>query len=82
LFHLNARWVIDGSVGGSGAELINHACEPNLKARRLGGRIFYFSRRPVRKGKELTLDCRYSKESPPVACRCGSRACRGTINRK
>jgi uncharacterized protein len=82
LFHLNARWVIDGSVGGSGAELINHACEPNLKARRLGGRIFYFSRRPVRKGEELTLDYRYSKESPPVACRCGSRACRGTINRK
>jgi SET domain-containing protein len=26
LFTLDAYWTIDGSVGGSGAELINHCC--------------------------------------------------------
>jgi uncharacterized protein len=81
LFQVSTRWVIDGAVGGSGAELVNHACDPNLRARRIRGRIFYFSRRPLRKGDELTLDYRYPKEPPRVACRCGSPACRGTINR-
>ena len=81
LFQVSTRWVIDGAVGGSGAELVNHACDPNLRARRIRGRIFYFSRRPLRKGDELTLDYRYPKEPPRVACRCGSAACRGTINR-
>src|SRR5271170_7871409 len=28
--HLNRRWSLDGAVGGSGAEFINHSCEPNL----------------------------------------------------
>ena len=80
LFTLSKRWSIDGSVGGSGAELVNHACNPNLRARRVRGRIFYFTSGPIRKGEELTLDYRYSKKSPRVVCRCGSPACRGVIN--
>ena len=28
LFTLDPYWTIDGSVGGSGAEYINHSCEP------------------------------------------------------
>ena len=82
LIGLSSRWVIDGSVGGSGAELVNHACNPNLRARRVRGRLFYFTRRPIRKGEELTLDYRYSKKSPTVVCHCGAPSCRGTINRK
>lgn len=80
LFRLNKRWVLDGAVGGSGAELINHSCAPNLASRRVRGRIFFFSRRPVRKGEELTVDYRLPKAAVRVACRCGSPACRGTIN--
>jgi SET domain-containing protein len=30
LFNLDADWCIDGASGGSGAELINHSCDPNL----------------------------------------------------
>jgi SET domain-containing protein len=82
LFEVNARWVVDGAMGGSGAELINHSCQPNLRTRRIGGRIFYFSRRRIRTGEELTVDYRWDRESPKVRCRCGSRKCRGTINRK
>src|SRR5713226_5860874 len=29
-FRLNRKRTIDGAVGGSGAELINHSCSPNL----------------------------------------------------
>lgn len=82
LINLSRRWVIDGSVGGSGAELVNHACSPNLRARRVRSHIFYFSRRPIRKGEELTLDYYYSKKSPRVVCHCGSPACRGVMNRR
>src|SRR5205823_2313433 len=30
LFTLDNYWTLDGSVGGSGAEYINHSCDPNL----------------------------------------------------
>lgn len=80
LFHLNKRWVIDGAVGGSGAQFINHGCNPNLRARQIRGHMFYFSRRRIRKGDELTVNYRFSIKAVRVACRCGSPSCRGTIN--
>jgi uncharacterized protein len=80
LFRLNQRWVLDGAVGGSGAELINHRCAPNLRSRRIRGHIFFFSRETIRKGEELTVDYGFPKTAVPVLCRCGSPACRGTIN--
>src|ERR1700739_2725588 len=39
LFELDRYWTIDGSVGGSGAEFINHSCDPNLVTRILKGHI-------------------------------------------
>ena len=29
LFELDRYWTLDGSIGGSGAEIINHSCDPN-----------------------------------------------------
>lgn len=81
-FHLNRNRIIDGAVGGSGAELINHSCDPNLRTRRIRGHILYFSKRRIRKGEELTVDYRFSKKALRVPCNCGSPLCRGTINRK
>src|SRR5262249_55650354 len=54
LFTLNEYWTLDGSVGGSGAEIINHSCDPNLRAWNTRGHIIYMSRRPIRRGEELT----------------------------
>jgi SET domain-containing protein len=82
LFGLEGRWVIDGSVSGSGAELINHGCDPNLVQRRVRGHILYFSRRRIRRGEELTVDYHFPQETVIVLCRCGSPKCRGTINLK
>ena len=80
LFTLDDYWTIDGAVGGSGAELINHSCEPNLFSRIVKGHILYMSKRAIRKGEELTMDYRFDKKVGKVPCLCGSRNCRGTIN--
>jgi SET domain-containing protein len=80
LFTLDNYWTIDGAAGGSGAEYINHSCEPNLAARIIRGHILYVSRRPIRKGEELTVDYHFDKEVDRVPCTCGAQKCRGTIN--
>jgi SET domain-containing protein len=80
LFTLDAYWTLDGSVGGSGAEYINHSCEPNLVSRILKGHILYISGRVIAPGEELTIDYRFDKKVERVDCRCGAKNCRGTIN--
>jgi SET domain-containing protein len=82
IFTLDAYWSIDGSVGGSGAEFINHCCDPNVFSRIVRGHILYYSARPIRKGEELTVDYRFEKHVEKVPCACGSSRCRGTINLK
>ncbi|MGH8165068.1 MAG: SET domain-containing protein, partial [Rhodanobacteraceae bacterium] len=80
LFTLDRYWTLDGSVGGSGAEYINHSCEPNLIARIVRGHILYMSVRNIEAGEELTIDYHFDKKVQAVPCRCGAAACRGTIN--
>jgi SET domain-containing protein len=82
LFTLDAYWTIDGSVGGSGAEFINHSCEPNCVARIVKGHILYLAARDIHPGEELTVDYRFEAEVDDVLCSCGSNGCRGTINLK
>jgi SET domain-containing protein len=80
LFTLDAYWTIDGAAGGSGAEYINHSCDPNLRSRILKGHILYMSARDIKRGEELTIDYRFDKKVAKVLCKCGSPKCRGTIN--
>ena len=82
LFTLDAYWTLDGAVGGSGAEYINHCCEPNLVTEIRKGHILYMSRRAIRKGEELTVDYHFPKDIEIVKCKCGAAGCRGTINLK
>jgi SET domain-containing protein len=82
LFTLDNYWTIDGAVGGSGAEYINHCCDPNIVTEIRKGHILYMSRRPIRRGEELTVDYHFGKDIEEVPCRCGAKACRGTINVK
>src|SRR5258707_3570470 len=82
LFTLDDYWTIDGAVGGSGAEIINHSCEPNLRTWIFRVHILYMSRRVIKPGEELTVDYRFSKDVETVPCRCGAKTCRGTINLK
>jgi uncharacterized protein len=82
IFRVSRSQFVDPAVGGSGAELVNHCCDPNLKARIIGEHIFFYSRRRIRKGEELTVDYSLRPNHVRVLCRCGSPNCRGTINRK
>ena len=80
LFTLNSYWCIDGNVGGSGAQFINHCCDPNCYAWIHKEHILYMSLRDIRKGEELTIDYHFDKDVQRVPCRCGAMTCRGTIN--
>ncbi len=80
LFTLDNYWTLDGSVGGSGAEYINHSCDPNLVTRIIKGHIIYMSERDIKAGEELTVDYRFDKKVERVVCKCGTPKCRGTIN--
>lgn len=80
LFWLSPRFAIDGAIGGSGAEFINHSCDPNLYARAARGRIFLVSLRPIAFSEELTLDYHLVGERQ-IPCCCGSASCRGYLLR-
>jgi uncharacterized protein len=82
LFTLDNYCTIDGAIGGSGAEIINHSCAPNLTSRIMRGHILYMSNRTINPGEELTVDYLFSNKVDHVKCRCGARICRGTINVK
>src|SRR5689334_8857530 len=82
LFTLDNYWTIDGAVGGSGAEIINHSCEPNLRSTIHKGHILYWSKRAIKRGEELTIDYLFGKHVERIRCVCGAKACRGTINVK
>lgn len=80
LFRCSARRLIDGGIGGSGAEFINHGCEPNLAARFDHGRVHFLSLRPIPNGEELLLDYHVRGDIDPIPCRCGAPSCRGFLN--
>ncbi len=80
LFTLDKYWTLDGAHGGSGAELINHSCDPNLATRVQQGHIFYMAKRAIGKGEELTVDYHFSGDVERVKCKCGAAKCRGVIN--
>lgn len=82
IFQINQNRAIDGAIGGSGAEFINHSCEPNLYARVGGGRIFFMSHRQIAAGEELTIDYNLGNVGTDLPCSCGTEKCRKIINRK
>lgn len=80
LFYLSPTQQIDGAIGGSGAEYINHSCEPNLRAEVFRRRLYLRSLRPIEAGEELLLDYRINSDGPPLPCHCGAASCRGFLN--
>ena len=82
LFTLNSYWTLDGAVGGSGAQYINHCCEPNCYSQIVKEHILYKAKRAIQPGEELTIDYRFDKDVDRVVCKCGTAECRGTINLK
>ncbi len=79
-YNLDGYWTLDGAVRGSGAERVNHSCNPNLYAQIIGHRVYFYSVRRIKKGEELTVDYQFEYSKTPVPCLCASKKCRGTIN--
>lgn len=79
LFGVSSHWTLDGAVGGSGAEIINHSCEPNLISRVMKGHVLYMSLRPILPGEELTVDYNFARNIERTECSCGAKNCRGKI---
>src|ERR1700733_10150257 len=79
LFAVDNYWTLDGAVGGSGAEIINHCCDPNLISRVMKGHVLYMSLRTIEPGEELTIDYHFSPSGDHTPCLCGAKSCRGTI---
>jgi SET domain-containing protein len=82
LFTLDNYWTLDGAVGGSGAQYINHCCDPNIRTVVTKGHILYYAKKAIKKGEELTVDYHFPKDVETVPCKCGAKECRGTINLK
>src|SRR5689334_18344014 len=86
LFTVDKRTVIDAGVGGNEARYINHACEPNCEAVLETRRVFIDALRTIQVGEELSYDYRRERgersdpeEEKKYLCRCGAKACRGTM---
>ena len=82
IFTLDKYWCLDGAVGGSGAEYINHSCDPSVWTLISRGHILYMAKRDIQKGEELFVDYHFGADVEIVPCSCGAKTCRGTINDK
>ena len=81
LFTLDDYWTLDGAFGGSGAEIINHSCDPNVVARIMKGHIIYMSLREIQPGEELAVDYNFVFTGDRSTCACGAKNCRGIMER-
>jgi len=81
LARLDSYWTIDGAVGGSGAEFVNHSCDPNAEMKTLRNHIWVITLRKIRRGEELFFDYAFDPKGMQLKCHCGSPKCRGTLNR-
>ncbi len=57
---------------------VNHSCEPNVG---IAGNIVLVAMRDIGTGEELTTDyALFDDSDDQMACRCGTRSCRGSID--
>uniref|UniRef100_A0A2C9JLJ7 Histone-lysine N-methyltransferase n=1 Tax=Biomphalaria glabrata TaxID=6526 RepID=A0A2C9JLJ7_BIOGL len=80
---LNADEVVDATLQGNISRFINHSCDPNCETQKwtVNGelRVGFFTRKPIKKGEELTFDYQFEHYGEPQKCYCGSENCRGYI---
>ena len=79
-FTVSPRRVLDPGVGGSGAEFINHSCDPNCETDEVDGRVWITAISNIAAGEEITYDyCLYDGGDEEQLCNCNTRHCRGSM---
>jgi uncharacterized protein len=82
LFSVEDNMCVDAMHVDCGLKFINHCCDPNCFAEVVKHKVFYYAKRDIRPGEELTVDYELivdEKENDPCTCNCGSANCRGTM---
>ena len=82
LFTVDKYWTLDGAFGGSGAEIINHSCEPNVVSRIMKGHVIYMSLRTIEPGEEITVDYNFEYVGDRTSCACGTTSTPITTRRR
>ncbi|WFD35091.1 [histone H3]-lysine(4) N-trimethyltransferase [Malassezia cuniculi] len=83
LFRVDDDIVVDATMKGNIARLMNHCCTPNCTAKILTvngeKRIGIFAKQQILPGQELTYDYKFQAsagDEDAIPCLCGSPACR------
>ncbi|MBS3170420.1 SET domain-containing protein-lysine N-methyltransferase [Candidatus Woesearchaeota archaeon] len=80
IFELNDEYSLDGNLPNNDAKYFNNSCSPNCKAEFENDRIWFVSKRNIKKGEELNINYCYTyKESLDHPCKCSSKKCMGYI---
>jgi len=88
MFRLDDTRIIDATLVGNAARFINHACQPNCRAKPVivdgQARILIVAWREIRAGEELSYDYQFALDTEDgkgrLPCYCGSKKCRGWMN--
>ena len=70
---------LDASVNSNELRYINHSCDPNTYMRRAYQKVEFYTRRPIKKGEELTCDYGETHHDGKLPCECGAANCRKYI---
>ncbi|KAE8226133.1 hypothetical protein CF319_g1230 [Tilletia indica] len=83
LFRVDDELVVDATMKGNIARLMNHCCAPNCTAKILTvngeKRIALFAKSTILPGQELTYDYKFQStgdDADQISCLCGSPHCR------
>lgn len=81
MMKLGGNEVIDPTIHGNMARMINHSCDPNCETRkwRVGGEIEVgiIAVKDIKEGEELTFDYQFDVyQTPFTVCLCGSPGCK------
>jgi SET domain-containing protein len=73
LMKLDEEYLIDSSPRSNAARYINHSCQPNAKAFKIGARVWIYSIRQIEAGEEITYHYGqkyFDEQIKPVGCKC------------
>lgn len=58
---------------------INHSCDPNTYMRVAYSRVEFYTKKPIKKGEELTANYGPTHHDGKLPCRCGAKNCKGFL---